>query len=344
MASESYAYSAFLPTSDNNNNDHKPLTLFAHVDPAARALQQEREGQDPLAFLSGAQVTPLTPALGDDITGVDLSTCDSSARDQLALQVARRGVLVFRDQENFLTKDADWLRDWGRHFGRLHIQAVGAHPKDFPEMYLVYRSADANFNFESTNRISSIRWHSDISYELQPAGLTTLMLFAQPSTGGDTLFASTVTALRSLSPQFVSFLKTLKAVHSAVAHTQFSYSGNRGGFVRREPVETVHPVIRRHPVTGQEALYVNLHYTTKIVGLKVEESDAILNFLYDHVAKGNDFQLRVKWCPNTVVIWDNRVVVHSSVVDHNELRHGGRITAQAEKPIPALETLDLESL
>jgi sulfonate dioxygenase len=100
--------------------------------------------------------------------------------------------------------------------------------------------------------------------------------------------------LRRLSPTLVDFLRSLNAVHSAVSQAEYSRSGKRGGVVRREPVENVHPVsfhlkyrgmllylvtniefiqvVRKHPVTGEEALYVNSQFTTKIVGLKKEES------------------------------------------------------------------------
>jgi len=265
---------------------------------------------------------------------------DSNSRDQLALLAARRGVLVFRNQVSFLGKDAEWLKNWGSHFGRLHIHQVGLHPKGFPEMLVVYRSPEADFNPNNINQISTTRWHSDVSYELQPPGVTSFFLFSQPPTGGDTLFASTVVALKQLSPGFSSFLKTLTAVHSGVASADYSLSGHRGGIVRREPVENVHPVVRKHPVTGEEAIYVNKSFTRRIVGFKQEESDLILNFLNDHIAKGGDFQARVKWQPYTVIVWDNRIVAHSAVVDFNYLRHGGRITAQAERPIPALDTLN----
>jgi sulfonate dioxygenase len=69
-----------------------------------------------------------------------------------------------------------------------------------------------------------------------------------------------------------------------------------------------------------------------------------LNFLYDHIDKSGDVQTRVRWTPGTVVIWDNRVTAHSAVSNYSESgerRHGARITPQAERPIPALEGLDL---
>lgn len=86
------------------------------------------------------------------------------------------------------------------------------------------------------------------------------------------MFVSTVNVLKHLSPQFVAFLRTLKAVHSGFEQADFSRNGYRGGTVRREPVEHIHPVIRRHPVTGEEALYINRQFTLRIVGLRIEES------------------------------------------------------------------------
>jgi len=284
--------------------------------------------------------------LGTEITGIRLDQLTSDERDQVALLAARRGVLVFRNQEAFLKAGGEAWKEWGRHFGRLHVHPTSGHPEGLPEIHLVYRDAQATFNYERSDRTTSLVWHSDVSYELQPPGLTTLFLMSSPDTGGDTLYASQVQALKHLSPQFVSFLRTLKAVHSGVEQANFSRSGKRGGVVRREPVEHEHPVVRRHPVTGEEALYVNSQFTTHIVGLKKEESDNLLNFLFDHVGRGGDIQARIKWAPNTVVLWDNRVCVHTPVVDFGpsgQRRHGARVTPQAERPIAAWEGLEVKN-
>jgi sulfonate dioxygenase len=199
--------------------------------------------------------------------------------------------VVFRNQEEFINRGPEFYKEWGRHFGRsvsrwfvikgrraninfcrLHVHPTSGHPAGYPELHLVYRSPNANFNFRYDDSITSTVWHSDVSYELQPPGLTTFFLLAQPKTGGDTLFTNQVQTLKKLSPQFVAFLRTLKAVHSGVEQAEFSRRGNRGGIVRREPVENIHPLVRRHPVTGEEALYVNRQFTRRIVGLKREES------------------------------------------------------------------------
>ncbi|KAH9912253.1 uncharacterized protein BXZ73DRAFT_93224 [Epithele typhae] len=336
---EEYRYAHLLPVFPKEEH-YPPLTPFEHVDPAARALSHS----NPRAFLDGASLVDLTPRLGTEVRGINLVDLDNDGRDQLALEVARRGVMVFRDQQPFLDSSLDFFRAWSAHFGRPHIHPTSGHPDGVPELHLVYRDEHTTFNYELNDRVQPTVWHSDVSYELQPPGLTTFFLLAQPRTGGDTLFTSQVSTLRRLSPHFWDFLKTLTAVHSGFEQADFSRSGRRGGVVRREPVENVHPVVRKHPVTGDEALYVNRQFTRRIVGLKLEESNAILNFLYDHIDKSGENQVRVKWEPNTVVIWDNRVTAHSAILDFEdtrERRHGARITPQAERPIPANPDLKL---
>ncbi|KAI0757332.1 hypothetical protein C8Q80DRAFT_1215989 [Daedaleopsis nitida] len=337
---DEYQYAHLLPVFPKDEH-YPPLTAFEHVDPGHRALSHP----NPRAFLDNAtSIIEITPRLGTEVRGVNLAALDSDGRDQLALQVARRGLMVFRDQNDFLGSNVEFYREWGRHFGRLHIHPTSGHPDGVPELHLVYRDSNATYNFERDDRIRSTAWHSDVSYELQPPGLTTFFLLSQPRSGGDTVFTSQVSTLKRLSPEFVAFLKTLKATHSGFEQAEFSRSGRRGGVVRREPVENVHPVVRRHPVTGEEALYVNRQFTRRIVGLKYEESEAILNFLYDHIDKSADNQARVRWEPNTVVLWDNRITAHSAIVDFDgtgERRHGARITPQAERPIPANPDLKL---
>ncbi|KAL0578484.1 hypothetical protein V5O48_003533 [Marasmius crinis-equi] len=341
-ASQEYRYAHLLPAFDTSEH-YEPLTPFEHVDPGHRALNHD----NPRAFLDNAtSVVELTPNLGSEVHGVDLLSLDSNGRDQLALEVARRGLVVFRDQHAFIDAGPESYLEWGRYFGRLHVHPTSGHPQNYPELHLVYRDQNSTFNFEREESITSSLWHSDVSYELQPPGLTTFFLLSQPTTGGDTLFTSQVSTLKKLSPQFVAFLRTLKAVHSGVEQAEFSRSGRRGGIVRREPVEHVHPLIRRHPVTGEEAIYVNRQFTRRIVGLKREESETLLKFLYDHIDKAVDLQARLKWAPGTIAIWDNRITAHSAIVDYGqskERRHGARITPQAERPIPALDGLDLSA-
>lgn len=219
-------------------------------------------------------------------------------------------------------------------------------------MHLVHRGAgDQGWRSFFEARTSSVAWHSDVSYERQPPGTTFLYILDGPDTGGDTLFVDAATAYKRLSPLFQERLHGLKATHSGVE--QVNAAAARGSIKRRDPVINEHPIVRTHPATGDKALYVNpqckhhasipttqdplLTYrsvTREIVGLKKEESDALLKFLYDHLAYGADFQARVKWEAGTVVVWDNRVTQHSALVDweSGQRRHLARITPQAERP------------
>jgi sulfonate dioxygenase len=199
--------------------------------------------------------THLTPTIGTEITGVQLSKLSKAGKDQLARFVAERKVVAFRDQD-FADLPINEALDYGRYFGRLHIHPTSGAPKGYPEIHLVHRGAGDKSaeNFFQT-RTSSVAWHSDVSYELQPPGTTFLYILDVPDVGGDTLFADQVEAYNRLSPGFQERLHGLKAIHSGIE--QVDASKRRGGAVRREPIVSVHPVVRTHPVTGEKALYVN---------------------------------------------------------------------------------------
>jgi sulfonate dioxygenase len=149
-------------------------------------------------------------------------------------------------------------------------------------------------------------------------------------------------------------LEGLRAEHSGFP--QAEGARRDGKFVRREPVKSEHPVVRVHPVsrsplcqsrslsntkqaTGQKALFVNPGFTKRIVGLKDEESEALLQLLFKHISQSQDIQVRVKWDDETVSLWDNRVTAHTAISDYDVdgekegLRHGFRITTLAEKPV-----------
>lgn len=98
-------------------------------------------------------------------------------------------------------------------------------------------------------------WHSDVTYELQPPSTTSLKVITSPETGGDTLWSSGYALYSSLSPSFQAYLEGLSAVHSAVA--QATGARAAGLPIRREPIETTHPVVRVHPATGWKSVFVN---------------------------------------------------------------------------------------
>jgi sulfonate dioxygenase len=128
----------------------------------------------------------------------------------------------------------------------------------------VYRGANENPGAAILeSRTSTIAWHSDVSYEPQPPGTTFLYILDKPTTGGDTIFVDQVEAYRRLSPDFRKRLHGLTAVHSGIE--QVNASKARGSICRREPVSSVHPIVRTHPATGEKALFVNPQCKSNIV-------------------------------------------------------------------------------
>ncbi|KAF9041109.1 TauD-domain-containing protein [Hymenopellis radicata] len=246
------------------------------------------EHTDPGSRADPAKPHPnVSPYIGTEISG--------------ALFAAERKVVIFRDQD---FKDLTSERQIEIASYLLWPHPTSGNVKGFPEFHatITLKHNDVFREYLAGDRINK-------------TSTTFFFLLQQPvNGGGDTLFLS-VEAYRRLSPEFQKRLEGLKAVHSAV--TQAEYSRKANGPVRREPVESEHPVVRQHPVTGEKALYVNQGFTRRIVGYKKEESDYLLNFLFDHIAKGADYQ-------------HNRVTVHSAVsdLDNQERRHAVRLTPQ----------------
>jgi sulfonate dioxygenase len=102
-------------------------------------------------------------------------------------------------------------------------------------------------------------------------------------------------------------LDTLKATHSS--ERICSFARNNGGLCRKDPVKSLHPVVRVHPVTGEKSLFVNDEWITGIQGWKPSETEWLLKYLMDHISRGHDFQVRLQWKPRTVVMFDNRSTI-----------------------------------
>jgi alpha-ketoglutarate-dependent taurine dioxygenase len=206
-------------------------------------------------LIEGSKIQKLTPSTGSEVTGVQLSKLSDAGRDQLALLVAQRKVVAFRDQD-FSELPIQEALDIGGYFGRHHIHPTSGAPDGYPEIHLVHRNGSlSEFDAFLRNRNSSVGWHSDVTYEQQPPGTTFLYALDTPEVGGDTAFVNQVEAYNRLSPALKERLHGLKAVHSGFEQADFSKQ--RGGVVRREPVTSEHPLIRTHPATGEKALFVN---------------------------------------------------------------------------------------
>lgn len=242
-------YPHYLPTWDANEK-YPPLEPFDHYDHG-----KDADKTFPDLLTSAVRKEDITPTGGSTISGIQLSSLSDAGKDQLALLTAQRKVLVFLDQD-FADLPIQKALDFGAYFGRLHIHPTTGAPKGYPEVHLVHFGPDDTTREDLLrDHLTSIAYHSDVSYEEQPPGTTFLYNLDIPQTGGDTIFSDQVEAYKRLSPGFQQRLHGLKAVHSSVEQVGVSLA--RGSIARREAVKNEHPLVRTHPVTGEKALYVN---------------------------------------------------------------------------------------
>ncbi|KAF8840199.1 TauD-domain-containing protein [Paxillus ammoniavirescens] len=317
---DAYEYAAYKPHFPVLN--WEPLT---EIDVTDRGLFADPEKK---ALFSAAQkVKNLTPAIGTEITGIDLRQLTPAQKDELALLVAERGVVFFRDQELNIHEQLDLAR----HFGPLHKHATTPIPKEpgLEEVHVVYNDAARRPDSSAFSKLDL--WHSDVTYEIQPPSTTSLKVITSPENGGDTLWSSGYALYSSLSPGFQTYLEGLTALHSGVAQAEGSRAA--GLHVRREAIESVHPVVRVHPVTGWKSVYVNPGFTRRIIGVPKAESDVVLNFLFHQISDNVDFHVRFSWEANSIAFWDNRIVTHTATFDFwPQRRHALRATPHGEKP------------
>ncbi|MBI1262572.1 MAG: taurine dioxygenase [Rhizobiales bacterium] len=263
------------------------------------------------------EVKPMTLRIGAEIFGVDLSKPLSNQQfEQIHDALMKHQVIFFRDQK----MDHESHKALGRAFGDLVIHTGVKGLDDHPEVVAIH--ADENSKF-----VAGDNWHSDLTCnEIPPMG-SILYLPIVPEVGGDTLFASMYAAYDALSDKMKDYLDGLTAVHDG----EHVYRPITNDPDKRFPCST-HPVIRTHPVTGKKGIFVNSSYTTKIVGLGKDESDAILQFLYKHCMNSN-FHVRFRWQPGSIAFWDNRCTQHQAIWDYfPQVRSGFRVTVAGEKP------------
>jgi taurine dioxygenase len=175
-------------------------------------------------------------------------------------------------------------------------------------------------------------WHSDVSCDEEPPLGTILQIHVLPEVGGDTLFANMYAAHDALSAPMQQMLSGLTAHHES-EHVYRGRYADRGVDDRGMMYpKAIHPLIRTHPETGRKAIYVNRTFTTRINELRDAESEALLDFLFDHCEQ-IDFQIRFRWERNDVAFWDNRCVLHRAIWDYwPHERKGRRVTIKGDRP------------
>lgn len=316
------------------NEDYPYVERAKNADPEKKAL-----------FGAAKEVRNLTTKIGTEIIGLQLADLDDKQKDELALLVAERVVVFFKDQKLAPQKQLELGHYWGQVEKHPQTTQVPGYPGitsiwvDYRRqngLHLTYKNNNwCNFDSKYGNGGGNQGWHTDLVHEHQPAGITHLHNDTIPEVGGDTLWASGYGAYDKLSPEMQKFLDGKKAVYVS-AHSYLDRNDPFGGPKR---IEREHPLVRTHPATGWKSLYVNRSMTRRIVGLNPVESDLILGYLFDVYEKNADIQVRFNWKPSkpgygTSAIWDNRVSQHRAVWDHEGkgARHGTRVTSLAEVP------------
>jgi taurine dioxygenase len=263
-------------------------------------------------------IAKLTPAIGAEVSGVDLAALSNAQASALHDALMAHQVIFFRDQK----MSVEQHKALGRLFGELLVHpAAKAEVEGHPEIRVVHAE-------ETTKVATGEVWHSDLSCNAEPPMGSILYIQRNPEAGGDTAFANMYLAYETLAEPIKRLCEGLTALHTS-AHV---FSKDAYGRSDKSFPEAVHPVVRTHPVTGRTALFVNRGFTTRIMELRKHESDALLEMLVRH-AETPEFQCRFRWATNSVAFWDNRCALHRATFDyHPQVRHGHRVTIKGDKP------------
>lgn len=311
------------------NVEYPYIERGKNADPEKKAL-----------FGAAKEVNNLTKHIGTEIVGLQLADLDDKQKDELALLIAERVVVFFRNQDLSPQKQLELGKYWGQvevhaQVPRVPNQDDGTNLAGISVIWQDYAKEFFGLPLTFKNSIGgNSQWHTDLVHEFQPAGITHLHNDTIPSVGGDTVWASGYAAYDKLSPALQEFLDGKTAIYRS-AHQYLDRENPLNGpkYVERE-----HPIVRTHPATGWKYLFVNRGMTVRIVGLQPEESKILLNYLFGLYEKNLDIQVRWNWKSEpgygTSAIWDNRVSQHNAVWDHEglEARHGTRVTSLAEVP------------
>lgn len=273
------------------------------------------------------EVMPLAPVIGAEVRGLDLAQPippDTLAR--LRAVWLERKVLMFRDQTLTPTQHVAFARQFGALDKYPFLKGIDGHPLIAP----ILKLPEERVNFGGI-------WHSDTSYLERPAAGAVLYALEVPPVGGDTLFANMATAWQTLPEELREQMRGLRAVCSSakadVTRTREDRLRDMADDSSPQAFESVHPVMRLHPETGEQVLYVNEAHVTRFEGWTDADSAPLLRRLYEHQRRP-EYQCRLRWSAGAVVIWDNRATQHYPINDyhgHRRLLH--RVSLAGDRPV-----------
>jgi len=282
------------------------------------------------------EVQPSGASCGASVRGVDLSKpLDEATVEQLRSIWLEHQVIAIVDQ-NLAIEDLERFT--------LMVGPRGEDPFIAPipghkHVVEIKREADEKSKLFAEN------WHSDWSFLPSPPAGTALYGCVIPPVGGDTLFADQYAAWETLPAALKSQVEGRMAIHSARrgyaptgAYGEKDRAAGRSMAIRFS--ETAmrtrsHPIGRVHPETGRTALFVSGAYVIGIEGMPDDEADDLLNQLYEHMGQER-FVYRHRWSVGTLLLWDNRCLVHKATggyEGHRRLLQ--RITISEREPVAA---------
>src|SRR5579862_7561581 len=254
------------------------------------------------------QFKPLTKYIGCEVAGIDLREPVAPAAAAAIYRAwLDHAVLLFRDQD--LTQE-DLIRVTGifgefAPLGRPKHTLPSGFSKILPNIMLI---SNIRENGETIGALpdGEMMFHHDTIHRDDPHKATLLYSVEVPTYGGDTLFASGTAAYAALDPAMKDKLAGLRAVNFYV-YNSVTRDDKQGV---NATSQAVHPVVRTHDETGRKALYVNLLMSVRIEGMTEADSDALLDFLFDHSEKP-EFVYTHVWRKGDLIVWDNRCSSHA---------------------------------
>ena len=260
---------------------------------------------------SHIEAKPLAAAMGAQISGVDLARVSDEQFAEIRHALFRHKMVYFRGQK--LTHGEQ--EQFSLRFGPFAVDAYTLGVPGHRDVHPLIKEAD-----DASNMVFGEGWHTDSPFLPEPPSITILRSIQVPPFGGDTMWANSALAYRMLSSAYRRMIQDLRVRFSLREDLTRKITGN------------THPLIRTHPATGEKALYVDTSYAIGIEDMLPEESAPIIRFLGEHITQPA-FTCRLRWEPDMVALWDNRLCVYQDYNDYQGYRRElYRTTVVGEKP------------
>ena len=287
------------------------------------------------------EARPLAAAMGAEICGVDAAQVTDEQFQELRQALFRHTMIYLRQQKLTHGEHEAFSLRFGPFAEDAYTQGLPGHRNVHP----LIKQAD-----DRSRMVFGEGWHTDSPFLAQPPSITILYSIEIPPFGGDTTWANSALAYAMLSDTYrrmieglkvhFSMRDVLKSVHDAVevgdspiGRLAATRDAERlSDDLLRKIRGNTHPMVRTHPVTGEKALYVDPSYGIGIEDMLPEESAPILRFLTEHLTQPA-FTCRLRWEPNMLTLWDNRLCVHQAYNDYQGYRRElYRTTVSGETP------------